>query len=111
MSDNIYKTATGTIEYDPEDKTVNEKAIKSFTVRCPGEVDVRVTVWPELVLPDGLLKKGLVVGVRGTYTANESNGKTFHNMSALSIGVGSEVYEKERTANVQKPAGSAEPAF
>lgn len=108
LSDNEYLTVTGTIEFDPEQKEANNKQITSFTVTGPGQIKIRVTVWPELKIPAGLLKKGLPVGVRGKYTQNGE----YHNISATSIGVGENVYVKDAAGPgvASKPA-STTPSF
>lgn len=114
VSNSDYMQALGVIEYDPETKELNGKQVLSFTVRTDNKpTDVRVTVWPELKVPEGLLKKGLMVGVRGKYSqgTNRDGDKTYHNLSAQTVSVGTEVFAKEAAGTTQKPAGSTEAAF
>lgn len=107
-----YMTTNGVIEFDPETKDVNGKSVTQFTMVVPGQQRVRVTIWPELTVPTGLLKLGLGVAVRGKYdTTNGTDGRTFHNISANTVGIGTEVYVKERTEIVQKAADAEAPSF
>lgn len=110
---NDFKAATGIVDFDPETRDVNGKSVTQFSVAVGNNVKIRVTVWPELKLPEGLVKKGLLIGVRGKYTANTKNDTTYHNISAHSVSVGEKVFTKEDAPVVQKSsaASTAEPAF
>lgn len=110
MSDKTYMTVSGVIEYDPEQRDANGKQVTQFTLRVSGQKDLRVTVWPELKIPAGLLKKGLLAGVRGTYSPSEKDGKVYHNLSAQSVSVGADVFVKDAPATTQRPADN-EAAF
>lgn len=108
LSDDKYLSVAGIVEFDPEQREANGKTITTFTILGPGQVKIRVTVWPELKLPAGALKKGLLAGVRGKYTQNGD----YHNLSATSIGIGADVYVKDGAPGVaSKPSSSNEPAF
>lgn len=113
LSENEYKTVAGIIQFEPETREVNGKAVKQFTVRnIAGNVNVRVTIWPELAAP--ALEKGDGVMVDGKYTTTSSQdgSREFHNISATTIvklGTGT-AKASNGPAVVQRSAAS-EPAF
>lgn len=94
MAANEYRTIFGTIQFDPEDKDVNGKAVRKFTVRSAGVREqsqlVSCTLWPSHAAIFDTMEKGLAVVLDGKYVVNkgtdgEGNPRTYHNLSVSKI--------------------------
>lgn len=94
MAGSEYRTIFGTIQFDPNDRDVNGKAVKSFTVRSAGVKDqsqlVSCTLWPSHKADFDKVVKGAAVVIDGKYSVNngkdgEGNPKVYHNLSVAKI--------------------------
>lgn len=104
---NQYRTITGFIQFDPTDREVNGKDVRSVVVKQTGLKDqaqnISVTVWDDHA--HVALEKGDFVAIDGKFTTNqgkdkEGNPKTYFNLSAatiLVIGKGDKGTESETT--------------
>lgn len=93
---------------------MNGKTINTFSVRnIVGNVDVRITVWPELAEKITIPAKGEFVAIEGKHDIKPSKdgSKDYHNLSAtqfVSLGAGTSTTP---LAKVVQKAAVAEPAF
>lgn len=110
MSENVYRTILGIVQFDPKDAEAAGKPIRSITIRATGfkEQSVRVfaTLWPSHAHVK--IEKGDVVIVEGKYTQGkgEKDGApvTYHNLSVNRIAVLAKVDEGKRVETVNDGA-------
>lgn len=86
MSDDVYTTVAGMIQFDVEEREVNGGEVRDITIRSLASGDpIRITVWPEF--KDTELERGDFVVVDGKVTEREHKGKVYFNLSARRIAV------------------------
>lgn len=85
-SDKLYVTAVGFIQFDPQEREVNGKAVTDVVIKTPGGdgKNIRITIWPEFVLPEKL-EKGDFIAVDGTFDSSTYQGKDGDTKTSLQI--------------------------
>ena len=78
---------TGVVEFPPREGEAGGKAVRNITISNGGfkEQAIRVyaTLWPSHA--DVAVEEGDVVTVKGAYTRNSKDDKTYHNLSVSGI--------------------------
>lgn len=66
-----YVTAVGFVQFEPNEREVNGKDIVDILIKTPGGdgKNIRVTVWPELLLSEPI-RKGDFVAVDGSFSTS-----------------------------------------
>lgn len=89
MSDKVYASASGFVQFDVKERDANNQTVRDVTIKSTGSQQlISVTVWPEF---DGVeIKKGDFVAVDGLYKVNSGQSKDggtkdYHNISAGSL--------------------------
>ena len=115
-----YRTITGFVQFDPTDRDVNGKDVRSVTVKQTGLKDqsqlVSITVWPDHAHVE--IEKGDFVAIDGKFSVNkgkdgEGNPKTYFNLSAstiLVLGKGDKGTQTETTEG-DEPEADGEDAW
>jgi ribosomal protein S19 len=87
---------SGRVAFDTEQKDANGKTVTKATVKTsPKQTLVSLTIWPDIVGGESI-EKGDFVMAEGKYTANVSNGKTYHNLSVSDLFIGKPLPKGER---------------
>lgn len=88
-----YVTAVGFVQFDPQDREANGKAVRDIVIKTPGGdgKNIRITVWPEIQGAEAI-EKGDFVAVDGgftssTYQAQDGSQKTSLQISAYSLAI------------------------
>ena len=118
MAEGKWVTMTGIVQFDPEQKTVNNKEITEFTMRLatPAQTKVKVSVWPNFLL-NKEVEKGDFIAVDGKLTQNqaERNGElvVYNNLSPTNLIVnGTKVAQTPReTVGTSGPSSDEPEAF
>lgn len=91
MADGDFVTVVGSVEFPPEQRTVQSKQVLDVTIRSVGGKKVRATIWPNLAEYFGKVEKGQLVAFRGKSTTNTVNGDngptTYNNLSVSDIAI------------------------
>lgn len=85
MADAVYRTVTGFVQFDPNEREANGQDVRDILVQQAGGegVNIRVTVWPEFAGME--IRKGDFVAISGKLTKNTAKGKTYLNLSAKDL--------------------------
>jgi hypothetical protein len=87
-SEKTYRTVTGIVQFDPEEREAAGKDVRKVTIRQAGfkeqAIYVSLTLWPSHAAFD--VAQGDVIIAEGAYTQNKGKGKdgapkTYHNLS------------------------------
>jgi hypothetical protein len=87
LSDTLYRTVSGFVQFDVNERDVNGRTVRDFLVQQTGSEgkNIRVTLWPEFA--DVAIEKGDLVFATGKFTTPNIKGKTYLNLSANRIAV------------------------
>lgn len=88
MSDNAFVTIVGSVEFDPQERKVQNKDVRDVTIRgSHNQKKYRVTIWPNLA--EVAVAKGDIIVVTGKGSQNTVDGDngpvTYNNVSAFGI--------------------------
>ncbi len=92
MSEKVYRTVIGVVQFDPKEGEASGKSIRNVVIRQVGfkeqSVNVYVTVWPSHA--DVGIEKNDVLIVEGTYSrgtgqAQDGSPRVYHNLNATRI--------------------------
>ncbi len=94
-SDKTYVVATGMVQAFTKDgvkqaavearTTKSGQVVHGFTIKTPTQKYISVSLFEEYAAVADQIKEGYGVMVEGSYTSNMSNGKEYHNVSALRL--------------------------
>lgn len=110
MAEGQFATIIGSIEFPPQNRTVQGKEVTDVTIRSAAtQKKVRVTIWPNLAGLAATLQKGQIVAFVGKASQNTVDGDdgpvTYNNLSAFSGAVLGQLTEGEKP-----PVDNAQPA-
>ena len=88
MSDVVYASAVGFIQFDPQEREVNGQTVRDITIKTPGEAGklIRITVWPEWAVD---LNKGDFVAVDGKLTVGAYKGRDGEERQSIQLSTSS----------------------
>lgn len=115
MSGNEYVTVVGQVQQFKDQPVIKEREVSGGTVRdftiktSPGQKLVRITLFPEFDSVE--IGKGDFISADGRYSVNESNGKTYYNLTASSLVVVPAVKKAAREVVNQQSGGSEDFGF
>jgi hypothetical protein len=89
VADSDFKTIVGSVEFDPETRTVQGKEVLDISLRSTTGKKVRATLWPNLKAYFDKVEKGQLLGLKGKGTTNTVDGDngpvTYNNLSVSDI--------------------------
>lgn len=99
MASNDYPVLHGTVQQFKDQPVIKEReasgqTVRDFTIKTTGGKLVRVTLFPEW--DDVKIVKGAGVTVEGRASTNESNGRTYYNITASNLVVTLPAKKRER---------------
>ena len=114
MSDTVYATVAGFIQFDPREKDFNNQKLREVIVQAAGsQKQVRVTVWPDFA--DVPLEKGDFIVAQGKAETRQHQGddgitKVYNNLSASQL-LRLPAAERKDTGRSSEPSSAARPIF
>lgn len=116
MAEGTFVTVAGSIEFDPETRTVQEKEVTDVTIRAVhNQKNYRITFWPNLKDEAEKLVKGDFIAVTGKGTTNTVNGdngpRTYNNVSAFGVSVLGKIVFGEKPATDNQPVADDDIPF
>lgn len=89
MAEGDFVTVVGSVEFPPEQRTVQSKNVLDVTIRSTSGKKVRATIWPNLSEYFDKVEKGQLVSFKGKGTKNTVDGDngpvTYNNLSVAEI--------------------------
>lgn len=109
MAEGQFITLLGSIEFDPQERKVQDKDVTDVTVRSAAtQKKFRCTIWPNLSGFAATLAKGQIVALVGKASSNTVDGDngpvTYNNLSVFSGAVLGTLTEGEKPATDNTPA-------
>lgn len=112
MAESTYVSAIGFVQFDPQERDANGKAVTDVVIKTQGGDGkfIRITLWPENLVEESLgrkVEKGDLLAVDGkfttsTYQDKEGKKKTSLQISAFLLNInGTKIKRAEREVVVE----------
>lgn len=107
-----YKVFSGVVAFEPDEVEISGRAARRVTITLSNSVEdtrVSATLWEEMSSVE--VKRGDFVLFEGSYKANESGGKIYHNVNVARIAVLPSVSATKSEGGGSKPRPKSKVQF